>query len=221
MTDARRARADGAARDRPRALGLGRGRPQPVLLPRRARRPRSTTSYLDGIRKDGLLDRRRHRGGGRGRAAGPRRADLRQARRGPRRGADVDQRRQGRRDRRRLRRRDPARRGERRRDAGRQRRRAGVPVEPRRRHPRRHLDRPAGRVPLRRQADLVDPRRRAPPSRAPARRPRSSTKGRHDPCVGIRAVPVGEAMVACVLADHFLRHRGQVGEGVAVACSRS
>lgn len=37
------------------------------------------------------------------------------------------------------------------------------------------------------------------------------TKGRHDPCVGIRAVPVGEAMVACVLADQFLRHRGQVG----------
>ncbi|MFK8253394.1 chorismate synthase [Ancylobacter terrae] len=37
------------------------------------------------------------------------------------------------------------------------------------------------------------------------------TKGRHDPCVGIRAVPVGEAMVACVVADHFLRHRGQVG----------
>jgi chorismate synthase len=40
-----------------------------------------------------------------------------------------------------------------------------------------------------------------------------ATKGRHDPCVGIRAVPVGEAMVACVIADHFLRHRGQVGEG--------
>jgi chorismate synthase len=38
------------------------------------------------------------------------------------------------------------------------------------------------------------------------------TKGRHDPCVGIRAVPVGEAMMACVLADHALRHRGQVGE---------
>ena len=37
------------------------------------------------------------------------------------------------------------------------------------------------------------------------------TKGRHDPCVGIRAVPVGEAMMACVLADHFLRHRGQTG----------
>jgi chorismate synthase len=40
-----------------------------------------------------------------------------------------------------------------------------------------------------------------------------STKGRHDPCVGIRAVPVGEAMMAIVLADHFLRHRGQVGAG--------
>jgi chorismate synthase len=42
-----------------------------------------------------------------------------------------------------------------------------------------------------------------------------STKGRHDPCVGIRAVPIGEAMVACVIADHFLRHRAQVGEGTA------
>ncbi len=38
-----------------------------------------------------------------------------------------------------------------------------------------------------------------------------STKGRHDPCVGIRAVPVGEAMMACVLADHLLRHRAQIG----------
>ena len=37
------------------------------------------------------------------------------------------------------------------------------------------------------------------------------TKGRHDPCVGIRAVPVAEAMLACVLADHKLRHRGQIG----------
>jgi len=39
-----------------------------------------------------------------------------------------------------------------------------------------------------------------------------STKGRHDPCVGIRAVPVGEAMMACVIADHLLRHRAQIGE---------
>ena len=36
-----------------------------------------------------------------------------------------------------------------------------------------------------------------------------STKGRHDPCVGIRAVPIGEAMLACVLADQKLRHRAQ------------
>ena len=38
-----------------------------------------------------------------------------------------------------------------------------------------------------------------------------STKGRHDPCVGIRAAPVAEAMLACVLADAMLRHRGQTG----------
>lgn len=44
-----------------------------------------------------------------------------------------------------------------------------------------------------------------------------STRGRHDPCVGIRAVPVGEAMVACVLADHLLRHRAQNPEAAATA----
>lgn len=38
------------------------------------------------------------------------------------------------------------------------------------------------------------------------------TKGRHDPCVGVRAAPIAEAMLACVLADHKLRHRGQCGE---------
>ncbi len=37
------------------------------------------------------------------------------------------------------------------------------------------------------------------------------TKGRHDPCVGIRGTPVAEAMMACVLADHLLRHRAQCG----------
>ncbi|NOX39625.1 MAG: chorismate synthase [Alphaproteobacteria bacterium] len=37
------------------------------------------------------------------------------------------------------------------------------------------------------------------------------TKGRHDPCVGIRAVPIGEAMAALVIADHYLLHRGQMG----------
>ena len=38
------------------------------------------------------------------------------------------------------------------------------------------------------------------------------TKGRHDPCVGVRAAPIAEAMTAIVLADHFLRHRGQQGK---------
>ena len=36
-----------------------------------------------------------------------------------------------------------------------------------------------------------------------------STHGRHDPCVGLRATPIAEAMVALVLMDHYLRHRGQ------------
>ena len=44
-----------------------------------------------------------------------------------------------------------------------------------------------------------------------------STKGRHDPCVGIRAVPVGEAMLACVLADHLLRHRAQNPDAPTIA----
>ena len=38
-----------------------------------------------------------------------------------------------------------------------------------------------------------------------------TTKGRHDPCVGIRAVPVGEAMLAFTLADLFLAHKAQIG----------
>jgi chorismate synthase len=52
------------------------------------------------------------------------------------------------------------------------------------------------------------------PRRTVDRRGRNTTivtRGRHDPCVGIRAVPVGEAMMACVLADHLLRHRAQCG----------
>ena len=42
------------------------------------------------------------------------------------------------------------------------------------------------------------------------------TKGRHDPWVGIRAVPVGDAMMACIILDHFLLHRGQLGENQGV-----
>ncbi len=45
------------------------------------------------------------------------------------------------------------------------------------------------------------------------------TKGRHDPCVGIRAVPVGEAMAACVILDHVLLHRGQIGENQGIITS--
>ena len=42
------------------------------------------------------------------------------------------------------------------------------------------------------------------------------TKGRHDPCVGIRAVPVAEAMMACVILDHLMLHRGQIGENQGI-----
>ena len=38
-----------------------------------------------------------------------------------------------------------------------------------------------------------------------------SVRGRHDPCVGIRAVPIGEAMLACVLLDHYLMNKAQCG----------
>tara|TARA_B100000674_G_C37198158_1_gene627090 strand:- start:226 stop:552 length:327 start_codon:yes stop_codon:yes gene_type:complete len=38
-----------------------------------------------------------------------------------------------------------------------------------------------------------------------------SVKGRHDPCVGIRAVPIGEAMISCTILDHLLMHRAQCG----------
>ncbi|WP_424966406.1 chorismate synthase [Dinoroseobacter sp. S375] len=60
-------------------------------------------------------------------------------------------------------------------------------------------------------SSILTPRGTITKSGAPAE---IITKGRHDPCVGIRAVPVGEAMMACVLLDHLLLHRGQVGEGL-------
>ena len=46
----------------------------------------------------------------------------------------------------------------------------------------------------------------------PASRPSVETFGRHDPCVGIRATPIAEAMLALVLMDHALRHRAQCGD---------
>ena len=57
-------------------------------------------------------------------------------------------------------------------------------------------------------SSILTPRRTVTTEGAPAE---IVTKGRHDPCVGIRAVPVGEAMMACVLLDHMLLHRGHVG----------
>ena len=50
------------------------------------------------------------------------------------------------------------------------------------------------------------PRRTIDANGAPAT---VETKGRHDPCVGIRATPIAEAMLACVLMDQALRHRAQ------------
>ena len=70
---------------------------------------------------------------------------------------------------------------------------------------------PADRRALRGEADVVDPDAGARASRARGEDVDLVTKGRHDPCVGIRAVPVGEAMLAIVLADHYLRHRAQMG----------
>ena len=92
--------------------------------------------------------------------------------------------------------------------AGNDGRRAFSPITPA--ASRRHFDRTADRGAVRRQADVLDP------FAAPHHHARRRGDGnRHQrpprPCVGIRAVPVGEAMVACVLADAFLRHRGQVG----------
>jgi chorismate synthase len=49
------------------------------------------------------------------------------------------------------------------------------------------------------------------------------TTGRHDPCVGLRATPIAEAMLALTLMDHYLRHRGQnadVRSGVPVLAAR-
>ncbi|HKK37741.1 MAG TPA: chorismate synthase [Paracoccaceae bacterium] len=57
-------------------------------------------------------------------------------------------------------------------------------------------------------SSILTPRRSITKSGAPSE---VVTKGRHDPCVGIRAVPVGEAMMACVLLDHVMLHRGQTG----------
>ena len=62
------------------------------------------------------------------------------------------------------------------------------------------------------QADQLDPQRRATRSTSPASATEVETNGRHDPCVGIRATPIAEAMLALVVMDHALRHRAQCGD---------
>ena len=166
-------------------------------------------SYLDGIRKSGSSIGAVIEVVAEGVPAGLGRADLCQARCRTGCGADEHQCRKRRRDRRRFRRGRIIGRGKRRRDADGQ-------------QGRRFLSNHAGgilggistgqpvvaRFAVKPTSSILSPRRTVDRSGADTE---IVTKGRHDPCVGIRAVPVGEAMMACVLADHFLRHRGQVG----------
>ena len=82
----------------------------------------------------------------------------------------------------------------------------------RRRRARRHLDRAGHHRLDRDQADQRRSARRAARSTTTASRRWSRRFGRHDPCVGIRATPIAEAMLALVLMDHALRHRAQCGD---------
>ena len=64
----------------------------------------------------------------------------------------------------------------------------------------------------RHQAHQLHPQRRASRSTSRGQPTEVVTKGRHDPCVGIRATPIAEAMLALVVMDHALRHRAQCGD---------
>ena len=165
--------------------------------------------YLDDVRKRGSSCGAVIEVVASGVPVGPGRADLRQARCRSRRGADEHQCGQGRRDRRRLRDGRAERRGERRRDAH------------ARTAPPTFLTNHAGgilggistgqdivcRLAVKPTSSILSPVRSVDRF---GNEVELRTKGRHDPCVGIRAVPVAEAMVACVLADHLLRHRAPV-----------
>ena len=165
---------------------------------------------IDEARKARRLAGRRGRGGGARRAGRPGRAGVRQAGRRAGQGDAVAARRQGLRDRQRLRRHAPDR----------------QPAQRsllRRQWPRAHAEQPLGRRAGRhlrtaRRSRCAWRSSRPPPScasRRPSTRDGHDTtikgRGRHDPCVLPRAVPIVEAMVALVLADHFLRQRGQCG----------
>ena len=85
--------------------------------------------------------------------------------------------------------------------------RIGTEDEPPRRHARRHQQRRADRLPGGDQADQQPAATAADRDPRPASRPRSPTRGRHDPCLLPRFVPMGEAMMALVLVDHWLRQK--------------
>ena len=134
---------------------------------------------------------------------GLRRARVRQARRRDRERAHEHQRRQRRRVRRRLRVRPPTRqRASRRADAGR------LQEELVGRHARRHLERSGHSRQHRAEADVEHPGPGATVDKE-GRATEIVTTGRHDPCVGLRATPIAEAMLALTLMDHYLRHRAQ------------
>jgi chorismate synthase len=155
------------------------------------------------------LGRRHRRSAGRGRARRPRRAGLRQARSGSRRRDDVDQRGQGGRDRRGLRRGGAE--GEA--NADEMRMGQGGPI-----FRANHAGGIVGgistgqeivlRFAVKPTSSILTPRETIDRFGAETE---IVTKGRHDPCVGIRAAPVGEAMMACVLLDHLLLDRAQTG----------
>ena len=88
----------------------------------------------------------------------------------------------------------------------------GLRQQQRGRRARRHLDRPGHHGLASRSSPPARSAARAARSTSPARRPTVETHGRHDPCVGIRATPIAEAMLALVLMDHALRHRAQCGD---------
>ena len=204
----RRAGADRAAPDRPRRLGLEHVEDNPFWCPDPAAvraGPIISTACARPAPRPARSSRLSQAASRRARRAG-----LRQARRRPRPRLYDDQCRQGGRDRRRLRRRwcSAARRTATRCGCGRQ-------VE--------FLSNHAGGIlgGISTGQDIVVASRSSRPARSctPTRTVDSDgneveieTHGRHDPCVGIRAVPVGEAMIACVLADHLLLYRAIGGK---------
>jgi chorismate synthase len=203
-----------SARCRSRSRTLGAHPAQPVLRPQR--RPSCRSWRLHGRAAQGgrLGCGARIEVRGQRRAGGPGRAAVRQARCRHRLRHDGHQRRQGRGDRRRLRRRGAARQRARRRT-----------------HPRGFASNHAGGVlgGISTGQDLVV--RIAIKPTSSIRLPKASidragaahqveTHGRHDPCVGIRATPIAEAMLALVLMDHALRHRAQCAD-VQLPCPPS